>query len=100
MSFYADFEPASILYHVLHIPFFIHSILFMPKLLNTHLHHRFIKDDFDIKRTLGVGAYGFVKLVRWNRAPPSQQNFYYALKCVSKLKIEEKKQQLKVKRNY
>mmetsp|Transcript_37028 Transcript_37028/g.78179 ORF Transcript_37028/g.78179 Transcript_37028/m.78179 type:complete len:787 (-) Transcript_37028:505-2865(-) len=59
---------------------------------------KFIKDDFDIKRTLGVGAYGFVKLVRWNRAPPAQQNFYYALKCVSKQKIEEKKQQQKIKR--
>jgi len=59
---------------------------------------KFIKDDFDIKRTLGVGAYGFVKLVKWNRAPSSQSNFYYALKCVSKQKIEEKKQQLKIKR--
>eukprot|EP00584_Thalassiosira_punctigera_P025464 CAMPEP_0172547686 /NCGR_PEP_ID=MMETSP1067-20121228/17152_1 /TAXON_ID=265564 ORGANISM="Thalassiosira punctigera, Strain Tpunct2005C2" /NCGR_SAMPLE_ID=MMETSP1067 /ASSEMBLY_ACC=CAM_ASM_000444 /LENGTH=325 /DNA_ID=CAMNT_0013334807 /DNA_START=140 /DNA_END=1118 /DNA_ORIENTATION=+ len=59
---------------------------------------KFIKDDFDIKRTLGVGAYGFVKLVRWNRAPSAQREFYYALKCVSKQKIEEKKQQLKIKR--
>lgn len=58
----------------------------------------FVKDDFDIKRTLGVGAYGFVKLVKWNRAPAKQQNHYYALKCVSKEKIEEKKQQLKIKR--
>lgn len=58
----------------------------------------FVKNDYDIKRTLGVGAYGFVKLVRWNRAPPNQAEVYYALKCVSKQKIEEKKQQHKIKR--
>ena len=64
----------------------------------TILHCRFEKSDFDIKRTLGVGAYGYVKLVKWNRAPAKQENCYYALKCVSKQKIEEKKQQQKIKR--
>ena len=29
-----------------------------------------------------------------------QTNFYYAHKCVSKLKIKEKKKQLKIKRNH
>ncbi|KAL7529353.1 hypothetical protein ACHAXR_002917 [Thalassiosira sp. AJA248-18] len=37
-------------------------------------------------------------MVKWNRAPKNQQNVYYALKCVSKQKIEEKKQQHKIKR--
>ena len=60
--------------------------------------YRFEKSDYDIKRTLGVGAYGFVKLVRWNKAPPNQTEVYYALKCVSKEKIIEKKQQHKIKR--
>ena len=60
--------------------------------------YSFEKSDFDIKRTLGVGAYGFVKLVRWNRAPQAQSKIFYALKCVSKQKIEEKKQQHKIKR--
>ena len=60
--------------------------------------HRFEKIDYDIKRTLGVGAYGFVKLVRWNKAPVGQEEVYYALKCVSKEKIVEKKQQHKIKR--
>ena len=59
---------------------------------------RFEKSDFDIKRTLGVGAYGFVKLVRWKRAPPNQSEVLYALKCVSKQKIEERKQHQKIKR--
>jgi len=59
---------------------------------------KFEKIDYDIKRTLGVGAYGFVKLVRWNKAPVGQEEVYYALKCVSKEKIVEKKQQHKIKR--
>jgi len=58
----------------------------------------FIKDDFDIKRTLGVGAYGFVKMVQWRHAPPAQHDVYYALKCVSKEQIREKKQETKIKR--
>ena len=52
--------------------------------------NRFEKNDFDIKRTLGVGAYGFVKLVQWKRAPSTQSNVYYALKCVSKQNIERR----------
>lgn len=59
---------------------------------------RFVKDHYDIKRTLGVGAYGFVKLVRWKHAPPKQAEVLYALKCVSKEKIEERKQHHKIKR--
>jgi len=69
-----------------------------PPWKNAYPDLRFEKNDFDIKRTLGVGAYGFVKLVQWKRAPPSQSNVYYALKCVSKQNIEEKKQQKKIKR--
>lgn len=65
---------------------------------HTCIFSRFEKSDYDIKRTLGVGAYGFVKLVRWNKAPPNQTEVYYALKCVSKEKIIEKKQQHKIKR--
>ena len=67
-------------------------------ILSTKNKQRFVKSDFDIKRTLGVGAYGFVKLVRWNRAPPNQNEVLYALKCVSKEKIEERKQHKKIKR--
>jgi len=48
----------------------------------------FHKSDFDIKRTLGVGAYGYVKLVKWRHAPKGNDQ-YYALKCISREKIEE-----------
>ena len=58
---------------------------------------RFNKDDFDIRRTLGVGAFGFVKLVQWKYGPPGSENTYYALKCVSKEKIIKHKQQEKIK---
>jgi len=52
-----------------------------------------------VKRTLGVGAFGFVKLVQWKLAPPgSNEDSYYALKCVSKEKIIEHKQQEKIQR--
>lgn len=71
---------------------------FSLKILTPTSTKRFEKSDFDIKRTLGVGAYGFVKLVRWNRAPPNQSEVLYALKCVSKQKIEERKQHHKIKR--
>ncbi len=54
-------------------------------------------NDFDIKRTLGVGAFGFVKLVRWKHAPSGNEDKFYALKCVSKQKIEQHKQQIKIK---
>jgi len=60
---------------------------------------QFNKSDFDIKRTLGVGAYGYVKLVKWNKAPSTNNtDVLYALKCVSKQLIEEKKQHHKIKR--
>ncbi|KAL7462327.1 hypothetical protein ACHAXS_002707, partial [Conticribra weissflogii] len=59
--------------------------------------HRFDMNDFDIKRTLGVGAFGFVKLVRWKHAPSGNEDKFYALKCVSKQKIEQHKQQIKIK---
>lgn len=80
--------------------FLIHSLSLLFSLAFFVLadHTRFEKNDFDIKRTLGVGAYGFVKLVQWKRAPSTQSNVYYALKCVSKQNIEEKKQQKKIKR--
>ncbi len=58
---------------------------------------KFNKSDFDIKRTLGVGAYGYVKLVQWKHAPKGNDQ-YYALKCISREKIEEKRQQKKIKR--
>jgi tRNA A-37 threonylcarbamoyl transferase component Bud32 len=58
---------------------------------------KFVKSDFDIKRTLGVGAYGYVKLVKWRHAPKGNDQ-YYALKCISREKIEEKRQQKKIKR--
>lgn len=58
---------------------------------------RFDMNDFDIKRTLGVGAFGFVKLVRWKHAPSGNEDKFYALKCVSKQKIEQHKQQIKIK---
>ena len=57
----------------------------------------FNKSDYDIKRTLGVGAYGYVKLVKWKHAPKGNDQ-YYALKCISREKIEEKRQQKKIKR--
>ena len=55
-------------------------------------------DDYVIKRTLGVGAFGFVKLVQWKKAPKGNEDQWYALKCVSKQKIEQHKQQEKIKR--
>jgi cGMP-dependent protein kinase len=55
-------------------------------------------DDYVIKRTLGVGAFGFVKLVQWKKAPKGDEDQWYALKCVSKQKIEQHKQQEKIKR--
>jgi cGMP-dependent protein kinase len=58
---------------------------------------RFDKNDFDIRRTLGVGAFGFVKLVQWKHGPPGSENTFYALKCVSKEKIIKHKQQEKIK---
>jgi len=58
---------------------------------------KFIKSDFDIKRTLGVGAYGYVKLVQWKHAPEGKDQ-YYALKCISREKIEQKRQQKKIQR--
>jgi len=58
---------------------------------------KFNKSDFDIKRTLGVGAYGYVKLVQWKHAAKGSDQ-YYALKCISREKIEEKRQQKKIKR--
>ncbi|KAL7514534.1 hypothetical protein ACHAXN_013333 [Cyclotella atomus] len=58
---------------------------------------RFDKNDFDIRRTLGVGAFGFVKLVQWKHGPPGSENTFYALKCVSKEKITKHKQQEKIK---
>lgn len=59
---------------------------------------RFNMDDYVIKRTLGVGAFGFVKLVQWKKAPKEDEDQWYALKCVSKQKIEQHKQQEKIKR--
>ncbi len=59
---------------------------------------RFNMDDYVIKRTLGVGAFGFVKLVQWKKAPKGDEDQWYALKCVSKQKIEQHKQQEKIKR--
>jgi len=51
---------------------------------------RFEREDFDVNQTLGVGAFGFVKLVWWKVAPPgANEDSYYALKCVSKEKIIE-----------
>lgn len=58
---------------------------------------KFDKHDFDIRRTLGVGAFGFVKLVQWKHGPPGSENTFYALKCVSKEKIIKHKQQEKIK---
>ena len=59
----------------------------------------FSQGDFELKRTLGVGAFGFVKLVKWKLAPTTaDSDSYYALKCVSKQKIIEMKQQEKIKR--
>ena len=62
-----------------------------------HAKIRFDKNDFDIRRTLGVGAFGFVKLVQWKHGPPGSENTFYALKCVSKEKIIKHKQQEKIK---
>mmetsp|Transcript_22091 Transcript_22091/g.37781 ORF Transcript_22091/g.37781 Transcript_22091/m.37781 type:complete len:1093 (-) Transcript_22091:235-3513(-) len=59
---------------------------------------RFNMDDYVIKRTLGVGAFGFVKLVQWKNSPKGKEDQWYALKCVSKQKIEQHKQQEKIKR--
>ena len=59
---------------------------------------RFDMNDYEIKRTLGVGAFGFVKLVQWKQAPKGKEDQWYALKCVSKQKIEQHKQQEKIKR--
>jgi cGMP-dependent protein kinase len=59
---------------------------------------RFDMNDYEIKRTLGVGAFGFVKLVQWKKAPKGKEDQWYALKCVSKQKIEQHKQQEKIKR--
>lgn len=59
---------------------------------------KFDQKEWDIKRTLGVGAYGFVKLVHWNRAPTTNSEVFYALKCVSTELIEEKNQEHKIKR--
>jgi hypothetical protein len=64
---------------------------------NTFKCPRFDKNDFDIRRTLGVGAFGFVKLVQWKLGPPGSENTFYALKCVSKEKIIKHKQQEKIK---
>ncbi|KAL7548649.1 hypothetical protein ACHAWF_011919 [Thalassiosira exigua] len=68
------------------------------RLKDSHQTQRFNMDDYDIKRTLGVGAFGFVKLVKWKFAPKDSADSLYALKCVSKQKIEELKQQEKIKR--
>ncbi len=59
---------------------------------------KFDMDEYIIKRTLGVGAFGFVKLVQWKKAPTGKEDQWYALKCVSKQKIIQHKQEEKIKR--
>jgi len=59
---------------------------------------KFDMDEYIIKRTLGVGAFGFVKLVQWKKAPKGKEDQWYALKCVSKQKIIQHKQEEKIKR--
>jgi len=58
---------------------------------------RFNVEDFDIKRTLGVGAFGYVKLVYWKKPPEGTKDPFFALKSVSKEKIVQLKQQEKIK---
>lgn len=58
---------------------------------------KFEPAKYDIKRTLGVGAFGYVKLVKINQ-PDSEleRDNSYALKCISKKKIAELKQEDKL----
>lgn len=48
-------------------------------------------NNFEIKRTLGVGAFGSVKLVKANGTVFDKEatDGYYALKCISKELVEE-----------
>ena len=47
--------------------------------------------NFEVKRTLGVGAFGSVKLVKAHDKTFDKDatNGYYALKCISKELVEE-----------